>query len=75
MYHIRPQWYFTTEAMENYMKIAAKKWNTHDVGTKVEAFAIAGCDTLSMCGPLGAWKTDSLILQILYRHLRRRQRI
>jgi hypothetical protein len=29
------------------MKIAAKKWDTHDVGTKVEAFAIAGCDSAS----------------------------
>ena len=29
------------------MKIAAKRWTTHDVGTKVEAFAIAGCDPIS----------------------------
>ena len=29
------------------MKIATKKWNTHDVGTKVEVFAIAGCDPIS----------------------------
>ncbi|KDR71988.1 hypothetical protein GALMADRAFT_74321 [Galerina marginata CBS 339.88] len=46
-YHINPQWYFTSEALAGYMKIAAKKWNTHDVGTKVEAFAIAGCDAAS----------------------------
>jgi hypothetical protein len=51
MYHIRPQWYFTSEALENYMKLATKKWTTHDVGTKVEAFAIAGCDALSKCIP------------------------
>jgi len=31
------------------MKIAArKKWDAHEVGTKLEAFAIAGCDPLSM---------------------------
>ena len=29
------------------MKIATKKWSTHDVGTKVESFAIAGCDPVS----------------------------
>jgi hypothetical protein len=49
---MRPQWYFTTEAMENYMKIASKKWSTHDVGTKVEAFAVAGCDALSRCSTM-----------------------
>ena len=31
------------------MKIATKKWTTHDVGMKVEAFAIAGCDAVSKC--------------------------
>ena len=51
MYHIRPQWYFTSEALENYMKLATKKWTTHDVGTKVEAFTIAGCDALSKFVP------------------------
>jgi len=34
------------------MKIATKIWTTHDVGTKVEAFAIAGCDTVSKYVPL-----------------------
>ena len=33
------------------MKLATKKWTTHDVGTKVEAFAIAGCDALSKFVP------------------------
>jgi hypothetical protein len=46
-YHIQPQWYFTCDGLEKYMKIATKKWSTHDVGTKVEAFAIAGCDPIS----------------------------
>ena len=46
-YHIQPQWFFTSNALESYMKIAVKKWTTHSVGTKVEAFAIAGCDLIS----------------------------
>lgn len=46
-YHIQPQWYFTCDGLEKYMKIATNKWSTHDVGTKVEAFAIAGCDPIS----------------------------
>jgi len=47
-YHMSPQWYFTTEALANYMPMAVrKKWDTHDVGTKLEAFAIAGCDPVS----------------------------
>lgn len=29
------------------MKLATKRWTTHDVGTKLEAFAIAGCDPVS----------------------------
>jgi hypothetical protein len=44
---MHPQWFFTCDALANYMKIVAKKWDTHDVGTKVEAFAIAGCDPVS----------------------------
>ena len=48
-YHMTPQWYFTTEALRDYMKIATKKWDARDVGLKVEAFAIAGCDTISKC--------------------------
>jgi hypothetical protein len=48
-FHMKPQWYFTTEALADYMKIAARKWDTHNVGMKVEAFAIAGCDPVSKC--------------------------
>ena len=46
-YQIQPQWFFTSDALANYMKIATKRWSTHDVGTKVEAFAIARCDPIS----------------------------
>ena len=31
------------------MKLAVRKtWDTREIGMKVEAFAIAGCDTVSM---------------------------
>jgi len=31
------------------MKLAVRKaWDTHEIGMKVEAFAIAGCDAVSM---------------------------
>lgn len=47
-YHMKPQWYFTSEAIANYMPmIVRKKWDTHDIGIKLEAFAIAGCDRIS----------------------------
>jgi hypothetical protein len=47
-YHVKPQWFFTSEALADYMKIAvAKRWDAHEVGMKVEAFAIAGCDPVS----------------------------
>lgn len=47
-YHMQPQWFFTSPALEEYMKLAVrKKWDTSEVGTKLEAFAIAGCDTVS----------------------------
>ena len=45
---MKPYWYFTTPAIEEYMKIAVRKrWDTSEVGTKLEAFAIAGCDVVS----------------------------
>ena len=45
-YHMEPQWYFTTSALEDYMPYAVRKaaWQTTEVGAKLEAFAIAGCD-------------------------------
>ena len=47
-YHMKPYWYFTSPALEDYMKIAVRKrWDTSEVGTKLEAFAIAGCDVVS----------------------------
>ncbi|KAJ7027670.1 hypothetical protein C8F04DRAFT_1266774 [Mycena alexandri] len=44
-----PQWFFTSRELEQYMPIATrKKWVTTEVGTKVEAFAVAGCDVVNM---------------------------
>ncbi|KAJ6485996.1 hypothetical protein C8R45DRAFT_828678, partial [Mycena sanguinolenta] len=40
-----PEWYFTSKELEDYMEIAThKKWVTGEVGMKLEAFAVAGCD-------------------------------
>ncbi|KAJ7802674.1 hypothetical protein B0H14DRAFT_3488258 [Mycena olivaceomarginata] len=48
-FHIKPQWYFTSPELEDYMRIAARKtWNTEEVGSKLEAFAIAGCDVMNL---------------------------
>ncbi|KAJ7603379.1 hypothetical protein DFH06DRAFT_1022290 [Mycena polygramma] len=47
-FHMKPQWYFTSEELENYMQIACRKrWNTEEVGSKIEAFSVAGCDVMS----------------------------
>ena len=43
-------------ALEEYMKIAVwKKWDTTEIGTKLEAFAVAGCDVVS------EWKPDIIV--------------
>ncbi|PPQ93526.1 hypothetical protein CVT25_005364 [Psilocybe cyanescens] len=44
------QLYFSNPALMDYMKIAVpihKGWDLGYVGAKLEAFAIAGCDTIS----------------------------
>ncbi|KAJ6568720.1 hypothetical protein B0H19DRAFT_1065529 [Mycena capillaripes] len=48
-FNVKPQWYFTSAEVESYMKIACRpKWDTYTVGTKLEAFAVAGCDPLNL---------------------------
>ena len=45
-----PAWFFTSEALMNYMPTAIpihKPWDLAFVGAKLEAFAIAGCDVVS----------------------------
>jgi hypothetical protein len=45
-----PEWYFTSPELEAYMPIATRKrWDTGQVGVKLEAFAVAGCDAVSAC--------------------------
>ncbi|KAJ7673735.1 hypothetical protein DFH06DRAFT_979023 [Mycena polygramma] len=47
-FHMKPQWYFTSEELEKYMQIACRKrWDTGEVGSKIEAFSVAGCDVMS----------------------------
>ncbi|KAJ7233791.1 hypothetical protein C8J57DRAFT_1090264 [Mycena rebaudengoi] len=47
-FHAKPHWYFTSPELENYMKIAChQRWDTVQIGTKIEAFAVAGSDVLS----------------------------
>ncbi|KAJ7259985.1 hypothetical protein B0H12DRAFT_1014261 [Mycena haematopus] len=49
-FRMEPEWYFTSKELEQYMEIATrKKWVTGEVGMKLEAFAIAGCDPASTC--------------------------
>ncbi|TFK59157.1 hypothetical protein BDN72DRAFT_906111 [Pluteus cervinus] len=45
-YVMDPQWFFTSAELEPYLPMAVgKQWNTAQVGARLEAFAIAGCDT------------------------------
>jgi len=45
---MKPNWFFTSPEFEEYMKIAVRKrWDTSEVGAKLEAFAVAGCDVVS----------------------------
>jgi hypothetical protein len=49
-FHMHPYIYYTTPALEDYMKIVIRKrWDTTEVGAKIEAFAVAGSNVLSMC--------------------------
>ncbi|KAJ6570736.1 hypothetical protein B0H10DRAFT_1964571 [Mycena sp. CBHHK59/15] len=48
-FHMAPQWFFTSRELEQYMPLATRKrWVTAEVGTKVEAFAVAGCDVMNL---------------------------
>ncbi|KAJ7683511.1 hypothetical protein B0H14DRAFT_3535116 [Mycena olivaceomarginata] len=48
-FHIEPQWYFTSPELERYLPLAVgRKWEQAKVGPQLEAFAIAGCDTMNL---------------------------
>jgi hypothetical protein len=43
-----PVWYFSSKELAEYMHVAVgKKWDAAMVASKLEAFAIAGCDVIS----------------------------
>ncbi|PPQ82115.1 hypothetical protein CVT25_014277 [Psilocybe cyanescens] len=66
-YHIQPQWYFTSETLADYMKIAVRKrWDAHEVGTKIEAFSIAGCNPVNLLST-SKQKADYLKSQIRHK--------
>ena len=49
-YVMDPIWFFTSEALVDYMPTAVpihKPFNIGYVGSKIEAFAVAGCDVVS----------------------------
>lgn len=49
-YHMEPKWYFSNQALVNYMRVAVpihKGWDIGYVSAKLEAFAIAGCNSIS----------------------------
>ncbi|KAJ7765983.1 hypothetical protein B0H14DRAFT_2243626, partial [Mycena olivaceomarginata] len=40
-----PYWFFTSAELRHYMPLAIRKrWDTAEVGVKLEAFSVAGCD-------------------------------
>ncbi|KAJ7867125.1 hypothetical protein B0H13DRAFT_2352073 [Mycena leptocephala] len=42
-------WYFTSVELRQYMPLAVRKrWDTADVGVRLEAFVVAGCDTMNL---------------------------
>ncbi|KIL54459.1 hypothetical protein M378DRAFT_92015 [Amanita muscaria Koide BX008] len=48
-YNMAPSWFFTTPELEKYMDIAVRRrWDCAEIGGRLEAFAIAGCDVASM---------------------------
>jgi hypothetical protein len=49
-YVMDPVWFFTSEALMDYMPTAVpihKPFDIAYVGSKIEAFAVAGCDVVS----------------------------
>ena len=49
-YVMEPVWFFTSEALLDYMPTAVpihKPFDIAYVGSKIEAFAVAGCDVVS----------------------------
>ena len=48
---MQTQFYYMLEELEDYLKIAIhKRWDTTEVGAKIEAFTVAGSNILSKLG-------------------------
>ncbi|PPQ81407.1 hypothetical protein CVT25_015918 [Psilocybe cyanescens] len=50
-YHMEPKWYFSNQALVDYMRVAVpvhKGWDIGYVSAKLEAFAIAGCNSINL---------------------------
>ncbi|KAJ6485504.1 hypothetical protein DFH09DRAFT_1339785 [Mycena vulgaris] len=59
-FYMAPQWYFTSPELERYMPLAVRRhWDTGEVGTRLEAFALAGLDTMNLLR-MGKQKIDFL---------------
>ncbi|KAF8326485.1 hypothetical protein F5887DRAFT_1197076 [Amanita rubescens] len=49
-FNMAPTWFFTSAELEAYMDIAVRrKWDATEIGSRLEAFAIAGCDATNFC--------------------------
>ncbi|KAJ6476564.1 hypothetical protein DFH09DRAFT_952319 [Mycena vulgaris] len=48
-YNTKPKWFFTSPELEEYMQVACRKrWDTGEVGMRLEAFALAGSNVLNL---------------------------
>lgn len=65
-FHVNPTWYFTSKELSEYMPVAVgKKWSSSTVASKLEAFAIAGCDVISASAKFSVF--SNMFDQIGYR--------
>ena len=51
---MEPKWFFTSQALRDYMRIAVpvgKPWDFAYVVAKLDVFAITGCDPISKLSP------------------------
>ncbi|KIY42817.1 hypothetical protein FISHEDRAFT_79116 [Fistulina hepatica ATCC 64428] len=44
----QPQWYFTVDALRDYLPVAIRAWDHSTLGFKLQAFASAGCDVANL---------------------------
>ena len=66
-YHMEPKWFFSSQALMDYIKIPVpveKPWDLAYVAAKLEAFAIAGCDSTSKSSPDIGVPASNLKIQI-----------